>query len=364
MCKKVVLFVMPNLGGAGAERVISILLNNLDRSIFVPKLVIIKSNGANFFLDDLREDIQVISLGISQRLRYSFWVLLIRLIKIIKQESPNILFMGAGTINAFLSPFLFFLSPKIKKIARESNLPSYFEKIFVIKLFYRFFYNNYDNIIAQSDDMILDLTRKFGINKSKLSKINNPVDSLFIDTKLSEQSQIQLFKDKVNLVAAGRLNSQKGFDLLLKEFSKLNKNKFHLWILGEGEDMTMLKQMTESLDIEDGVTFTGNVRNPYSYMYQADLFILSSRYEGFPNVLLEAQICQCPILANNCPGGINEIISEGINGYIFSFEKDNFKEMLDLALTANFNKNRIREMAIVRYNAPNVLSQYSNLFLS
>ncbi len=94
--RKTILFVMPNLGGAGAERVVSILLNNLDRRLFKPKLIILKKYGSNIFLNDLSYDVEVISLGLKKRLRFSVVTFLVKLIFHIRKESPDILFMGAG----------------------------------------------------------------------------------------------------------------------------------------------------------------------------------------------------------------------------------------------------------------------------
>ncbi|MGQ8337731.1 glycosyltransferase [Sunxiuqinia sp. A32] len=359
--RKTILFVMPNLGGAGAERVVSILLNNLDRKIFNPKLVILKKNGSNSFISDLKKDVEIISLDLKQRLRFSFFTFLIKLIFVIRKKSPDILFMGAGTINAFLSPFLFLLPTKTKKVARESNLPSHFEKIAIIRWMYRKFYNNYDLIIAQSDDMKNDLVENFNVDSTKIKKINNPVDIAFIQNKLNEDLTIQLPKNKINLLAAGRLTYQKGFDLLIQEFSEMDNNNLNLTILGEGEDEANLKHQVKDLGLEDKITFTGNVPNPYLYMQKSDVFILSSRFEGFPNVLLESLACGCPILANNCPGGINEIVKDGINGFIFSFKDSNLIEKMSLLIESGLMQYRLPENAAINYSVKKVIDKYSEI---
>lgn len=354
---------MPNLGGAGAERVISILLNHLDRKLFIPKLIILKKNGRNTFLSDLNSDVEIISLGLKSRLRFSVISFIIRLIRVIRRESPDILFMGAGTINAFVSPFLFLLSNRTKKIARESNLPSHFEKIRLIRWMYKKFYNNYDVIIAQSDDMVSELINNFDIIPSKIKKINNPVDVDYIRKKIMEDSQVLFPEDKINLLAAGRLTYQKGFDLLLNELSGVKNINYHLTILGEGEEETNLKNQMISLGMQDRVTFKGNVINPYIYMNKADVFILSSRFEGFPNVLLEALTCGCPVLANDCPGGIREIITEGFNGFIFNYELRNFSEKLCQTLESTLQIQSIVKDIENRFSVEIIKKNYEAILL-
>ncbi|NLP58825.1 glycosyltransferase [Lutibacter sp. B1] len=354
---------MPNLGGGGAERVISILLNNLDRKLFKPKLIIIKKEGVNVYIDDLKEDIEIVNLGIKHGLKFSTLTFLSKLLVYIKKDTPDILFMGAGTINAFISPFLFLFPKGIKKIARESNLPSLFERFKIIKYFYKKFYNNYDAIIAQSDDMVNELVTNFNVDKNKIKKINNPVDSNYIFNKLKESDDFKLDDNKVNLLAAGRLTYQKGFDLLINEFSKITNNNYFLIILGDGEDKEILKKQVKKLELEDKIKFLGNVKNPYIYMQKADLFILSSRFEGFPNVLLESLICGCPILANDCPGGIREIVEEGINGYIYSYNEQNFKSKLEKIKNMDFDNKIIRQNALKKYGIESIIPVYSKLLL-
>lgn len=333
---------MPNLGGGGGERVISILLNNIDRTLYDPGLVILKESGSNAFLKDLKEDISVHFLGIKTRIKISFPLIVFKLIQLCKKERPDILFFGSGQINALLSPFIPFFPKHIKCIARESNLPSLFEKYFIIKFFYKHCYVNFYSVIVQSDDMYHDLNVNFNIPNSKLIKINNPVDVSHIENKLLETSStIKKKHDKFNILVAGRLTYQKGFDLLIEELANLKNKDFQLIILGDGEDKEMLIALSNKYNLTDKIQFKGNVENPYLYMKVADLFILSSRFEGFPNVVLESLVCGTPVLANNCLGGINEIIKPGINGEIFSFEKLDFKEKLEKIINTNFDSEKI-----------------------
>lgn len=358
--KRSILFVMPQLGGGGAERVISTLLNNLDRELYTPKLLIFKEHGSNAYLADLKSDIEIDSLGIKLSIKYSFITFIILLIKYIRKHKPDILFMGSGRFNALLAPFLRLIPKQTKKVARESNLPSQMEKFGFVKWLYKHYYKNYDVIIAQSDDMAEELSLNFGISRESISKINNPVDTNFINKKLDEKAESLFPQNKINLLAAGRLTYQKGFDMLIDNLAKVDANNFHLTILGTGEDEELLKDKASKLGLQNTITFKGEVKNPYLYMQQADFFVLSSRFEGFPNVLLEALICGCPIFANNCPGGINEIITPE-NGVIFSFGNDDFVEKLHTIEQKQYNRNGIREKGITKYDITSIMPFYNKV---
>ncbi len=362
--EKTIYFVMPALGGGGAERVISILLNNLNRKKFKLHLVIIKKDASTSFLKDLKPDVTIHYLNIKTSLKYSAPIFILKLTRLLYKNKPDILFMGAGTINAFTAFFLPIFPKNMISVARESNLPSKFEKIKFIKKLYKKVYGNFDEIIVQSNDMQEDLLVNFNLPKEKLIKINNPCDIQSINKNLSISSPNLFDPNKINLLAAGRLTYQKGFDLLLKELKNANiRENLHLTILGEGEDELMLKKMVKNLSLEDKVTFAGQVNNPFQYMQQADLFVLSSRYEGFPNILLESLYCGSPALVNKCQGGVDEIIKEGFNGLFFSFDKSNFAQQLNRILTLHFNKKEISADIAQRFGVETIIPQYENLLL-
>jgi glycosyltransferase involved in cell wall biosynthesis len=348
---KKIYFLLPGLTFGGAERVIFTLCNHLDRSKFKPTLVLFSQEGMP--LDLLNSDVEVIDLKID-RIRYAIF----KVISLIRKNKPDIVFGGWGEVSAFLSPIIP-LFRNTKFVARETNVVSEHVKRKEIRFFYRF-YNNFHRIIAQSDDMQKDLVENIHINPDKIVKINNPVDVEFIQKQMN--SEKKFFDSAVkNVVAIGNLSERKGFDLLLNVFAHLKNESIHLSILGDGRDLAILWQQKEELGL-DKVEFLGVQPNPYPFLHQADLFVLSSRYEGFPNVLLEAGVCGTYALANDCPGGINEIIQKGINGEISDIQNaGKFAERINELVHQNYDSAKIQESIISRFSREGILEKYNQI---
>lgn len=351
--KKSIIFILPDLETGGAERIITTIANHLPRDKFSPSILLLRKEGA--YLDFLKPDVEIIDIQ-TPRIRNSLKPILLE----IKRRKPDIVFSGFGEVNAYLSLFIR-LFPKTKFIARETNVVSQHVTRKEIRFFYKF-YNSYDKIIAQSNDMEIDLIKNFGIRKSKLIKINNPVDIDFIEEKLKESEKpVEFSPQYKHVVAIGNLSARKGFDNLLKVFSRLKNQNILLHILGDGKDKEVLLQMREMLGL-DHVIFHGKKSNPYQFLKFADLFILSSRYEGFPNVLLEAGTCGVYSLSNDCPGGIDEIILDHINGEISHIENyDEFAEKIKHAVHLNSNKDDIKISIRSRFSKDIIMKKYEDM---
>lgn len=352
--KKKILVFVPSLAGGGSERFIVYFVNNLDREKFDIKLALIKKEGP--YLDELKKDIPVIDLN-SKRARYA----LFKIIKLIKDEKPDLVFSTLGYLNILLA-MVKKLFPNIKFVARESNIQSKrFSTFFkyLAKLFYKYF----DLIIAQAKCMKKDLVENFNVPEDKVKVIYNPVDIENIYKK--SLTNEKLFSDKYkNLIAIGRLTKQKGFDLLLKAFSKLDNN-YRLYILGEGEEKDNLIKLADKLNIKDRVYFLGFQKNPYKYLAQADLMVLSSKVEGLPNVVLEANALGIPVVAFDCPGGTREIIKNGLNGFLVKCEDvDKLAFYIEKAVNYNWDKSKIIKYIKENFSVEKIIKKYEDALLS
>ncbi len=350
---KTILFILPDLNMGGAERIITTIINTIDKTRFCPKLLLLRKEG--YYLELLDKETEIIDIK-KERIREAFFPIL----KVLRKLKPDIVFGGWGEVSAFLAPIIP-LFPKIHFITRETNIVSQHVNRPEIKLFYRF-YNNYQTIIAQSEDMKEDLIKSIKIKESKIVKINNPVDIDLIEIKSQEKINIPFSSENKNVLAIGNLSSRKGFDNLLKVFFHLKEENIQLYILGDGRDKEKLLNLKSELNL-DKVHFLGVANNPFPYLKNADLFVLSSRYEGFPNVLLEAGVCGTFSLANNCKGGINEIIQENQNGRIRNIENhSDFAREIKIAIEESHDKELIKNSIKSRFSKENIMKQYEQVF--
>lgn len=353
------MFVLPSMRGGGSERVISILLKYLDREKFDLSLVLLQKEGK--YLADIPEDVKLYDLK-SSKVRYSVF----KLISLIRTTRPDIVFSTLGHMNLMLSLLRPWLSKKITFIARESNTVSIKNKYSshpkIFDFLYKNFYDNFDLIVCQSLYMKNDLIKNYNVSYDKIHVINNPVEIEKINSMVNTDDMNPFSKQKMNLLSVGRLNRQKGYDLLIQALAKLEHIDFKMTILGEGPEKEKLQNMVNDYGLEKKIHFAGFKTNPYSYMKNADIFILSSRFEGFPNVVLETNACGTPVVAFNCPGGTNEIIQNGLNGFLCECENiESLAATIEKAAKYHFDKNAIISYIKQTYDVDIIIKQYEEV---
>lgn len=301
----------PTLSGGGAERVMLNLFHSLGRETVDPVFVAADLTGP--LAKQLRPDEDVVDLGV-KRIRY----VIPKLLKEIRARKPDVVLSTFERLNFALLLAKPFLRRNTKVVIREVNLPSKIlasyspVRRFVYRNLYKRLYKRADRIVAQSEQMREEIIRYAAVDASRVVTIHNPVDVASI-ARLSESDNPfeEAGADVKNIVAVGRLEHQKGFDILIDAFSLFLRRQpdARLYLAGEGTLRSALQQQAEKLGIADRVRFIGYQDNPYPLMKYADLFVLASRFEGFPNVLLEALACNAKVVAADCPNGPREILS-------------------------------------------------------
>lgn len=297
------------LEGGGTEKRTVYILNYINRDIFKPILCLWEKRGV--YVKDIPRHAKLYAI----KRRYKIFTLL-NMCKVIKKEKPDIIFGNMWGINtaAIIALKMMLFKRQVKLIIGVVTNPSYFKHQRLVRLLYRFA----DLIVANSYGIRECLISSWKIPKEKIRVIHNGIDIENIDKLSFETVNHAWIKSNFNLiVTVGRLFKPKGLPYLLDALKIANKKKsVYLIIIGKGEEEKRLKKMAKEMGISDRVDFLGFKKNPFKYIANADLFVLSSLWEGFPNVLLEAMACQTPVISADAPYGPAEIIEDNVNGYL------------------------------------------------
>lgn len=358
MKKKKIFFLVPSLRLGGSENFIITLVSSLDKSKFDISVLLVNTTDSRVI--KLPNHIDLIDLG-SSRVRYSIF----KILTYVYRRKPDILFSTVSHLNLYVSILKYFLPRGMRVIARETNTLSnrYLDQSYplLFKYLYKIFYNNIDTFVAQSRHMANDL-ESFNVVGSKIEVIYNPVDVEKIKT-LSKEPCIEYKRDCIRLLSVGSLVYQKGHDILLRALAAVDLD-FHLIVLGDGHLRSDLIALSEKLGLKNKVDFLGQDQNPYRFMECADYLILSSRYEGLPNVVLESHACGLPVICLNSPGGVSEIITDKENGIMLD-------EFSPFTLTLTFNdaylnefcRKRISKTVNQYFDISKIMPIYEKLFL-
>lgn len=350
---KKIIFVAQTLNRGGAERVVSLLSQEFERLEYEVKIVL--------FDNKVKYNHGGIILNIQTPSSSNYFIKLVRLFqrvsrlkKIFKNEKPDLIFSFMESCNfaSILTGYEVVVS-----IRNNPNKKHNLYQKMLIKLLYKF--KNVKKIVTVSKDIENILNIEYQL--SNTTTILNPIvfdDNYIIQEDLSHYQPY--------IVSVGRLNVQKNFSMLIRAYYNAKvKDKVKLLIVGDGGERNILEKLIRKLNLQNKVFLVGQKENVKDYYIQSELYILSSRFEGFPNVLIEALSNGCACIATDCPTGPSEIIVNNVNGLLISNE--NSKEMSETIDKLYFDKeltNKFRQNAkssISHLNIEKIVKQWTLL---
>ncbi len=345
---KVTLFVY-GLGGGGAERVISIVANYwVCQGWDVTLIMLVAPTKPLFYTLDPR--IKLRPLGLAGDSRNAIvaigrtWQRIAKLRQEIIASQPDVVisFMNAVNVYAIVAC----MGLKIPTIVCEHIYPGSNDATKLWQFLMKWTYRYADLVTVLTHNALPFYPAARGYRTIVMP---NPI------TKPAPVGAMARLLSAPSAIAIGRLHPQKGFDLLLRAFDRL-QDKYPDWqltILGEGPMRAELEALRSQLQLTDRVHFPGLVTNVREYLAQADLFVMPSRFEGFPMALCEAMACGLPVLAADCLSGPRDIVTDGVDGVLVVPEDvDALTAQLDALMSDPARRKQLAQ------NAPQILDRF------
>lgn len=313
---------VPNLNGGGAERMMVNLANEFVSRDINTHLVLSQIKGP--YTSEVDDAVDIVNLDASPYPGFAAMGALLPLRNYLRQKEPDTLLSALSIVN--IVSLLAHQSSRVDTrivVSQRNHLSSIASNsdnmMKIVPWLVRLTYRWADDIIPISEGVADDLQNITGISLDDMKTIYNPVINDSITTQANKAPGHPWLNESKNefpvIIGVGRLTQQKDFSTLIKAFSRLQKQqKCRLIILGEGEQRDHLDKLIKERNIQDGVDMPGFVGNPFAYMARSDIFVLSSRWEGFGNVIVEAMACGTPVVSTDCPSGPAEILQNGRYG--------------------------------------------------
>lgn len=309
--KRILLVTQPACGGA--ERVTVLYGKILEKSGFDVDILLLQlkrlkgEDSLSCFIPKEWKKYFVCS-------RYKYFIF--HLYKCIRKTNPDIVFSSMGGFSSMLLLLKKLHLISCKVVIRDNNMPSTHGKY--ERRFARNLYGSADALIAQTQEMKDEMLTTYGLKDSDVTVINNPIDKDLILNMIKDS--VELEPGHVNFMVCSRIAPQKDFVTMLNAFAivKRNLSNARLYIIGRNgadEYMNKLHQIIEDKGLHDDVVFLGFQANPYKFLKHADVFVLSSVYEGLPNAMIDAMFLGIPVAATHCIPYISQVIKDDVNGY-------------------------------------------------
>lgn len=375
--RKKVLFLIRNLQGGGAEKVLCDIVKNMDKDKFDITVMTIYDSG--LYIDEIKKNIKYKTFFKELKpgkniLKKICNVLCLRLRELTLKIAPKIIYY-LKIKEKFDVEIAFLEGMSTKIIANSNNKLS--KKIAWVHTdlknnnwalkFYKnleeqnHYYNRFNKIVFVSNDSKEKFEEVFINNNITKDVIYNPI----ISSEIIKKSKLEniVFND-FTIISVGRLVSQKGYDRLIKVHSQLVKLYPHkLLILGEGADRQYLERLIKDLDVEKSVELKGFIKNPYPYIKAADLYVCSSRAEGYPLVVAESIILNKAILSTDVTGPM-ELLDSGRYGLICNNTEQDLRETIEAILKNKSMISIYEDKSKIRskdFDYKSIINQIENL---
>lgn len=365
--KKKLMFVIPSLEGGGAEKVLVDIISNLNNKKY--RLMLVLFNAKGIFLEKIPPDIEIYDL--KKRSKYSILFLIIKLAFLIRKLKPDNLIGFMHYVNMITILAYKLSNVKSNVIATiHTNILEVINRNWLspVKFFlYKQTFKNADHLIVPSEGIKKMMENDFKITAHKIRTIPHPLLVNKI-TQLANEKLDPPFNDKKYILSVGRLTEAKGYKYLLNAYKIISKkNNINLVILGVGEDQKMLETLAENLGLTDRIIFAGFQKNPYKFMKNASLFVLSSLWESFAVVLCEAMLCSVPIVSTDCPSGPGELITNEVNGLLVkTCDVPGLANAMDRVLNNENDAEKFTKEGLKKaysLNIYNIIPLYEDLFV-
>lgn len=362
MRKVKILYVIGTLVPGGAEKQLLNLIKLLDKTKFQPVLIALRGGKLE---GDFKKVVKLRIIGKKWKIDPFFFF---HLFKAIKKESPDILHTFMFTSNTW-GRFCGILLKVPVLIASERSTDPW-------KKWYHFKIDKIlgkftSKIICVSEEVEKVYKEKLNLPDEKFLVIKNGVDIEYFDNierKAELKQKFKIEEEKV-ILTGGRLSSEKGIDYFLRAAEKLIKifPPVKFLIVGEGSEREKLEREVESMNLEEKVIFTGYRDDLPQIMKISDVVVLSSKWEGLPNLLIEAMACKLPVVATNV-GGCKEIVKEGENGFLVEYgDIENLTEKILYILKNPEMSEKMGkkgyEFIKTHFNIKDKIKQYENIYL-